>query len=401
MSYQCLDKDREIHLRRDSEGILPDINHIIFDFDGVLVSTSQSYRQTIRRVVDYYFLDILGLEGKEGKLVTLEDIQGFKDTGLYNDDWNLTSTLTKYYLALLMKKLEKKGVLEVFVERFSEINFQDVTSFLTPLEEVGSFLRSHGLDAIELVNMKNNSGLSLDSLMVHVKSKNQTDLDSYIQKSLPQIGSEQHALISRLVPFDLTEPDLLKRLFEEVYLGAELFERFYNVPSIFNFQESYIDKEVFIPKKNTLDTLYSQFGKFGIYSEKPKRQGIYLLKRDNLTEYFDEEICIFREDLLNSEKNSPKDEITSLGKPNPELFIKLMKKLRGRVAYVGDGIADVLLVEKTRLRGVSTIMFFGTLSSSQSPDRLLLQFRDHMADAVMMDVNDIPHISYKLGEDLK
>jgi len=86
MSYRLLDTKRRIYVREDSEGPLRGISKIIFDFDGVLAQTSQSYRQTIRKVVDYYFLEILGLEGEKGKLATLLDIQKFKDTGLYNND---------------------------------------------------------------------------------------------------------------------------------------------------------------------------------------------------------------------------------------------------------------------------------------------------------------------------
>lgn len=65
MSYRLLDKERQIYVREDSEEPLRGIEKIIFDFDGVLAQTSQSYRQTIRNVVDYYFLEILGLTGEK------------------------------------------------------------------------------------------------------------------------------------------------------------------------------------------------------------------------------------------------------------------------------------------------------------------------------------------------
>jgi len=96
VSYQCLNKERKLYFKTALQA-LSSITKIIFDFDGVLVQTSQSYRQTIKKIVDYYFLEILGLEGEKGKLATLGDIQKFKDTGLYNNDWNLSYAIITYY----------------------------------------------------------------------------------------------------------------------------------------------------------------------------------------------------------------------------------------------------------------------------------------------------------------
>ena len=121
MPYQCLDKERKIYFKKDSAKALSDVSRLIFDFDGVLVDISQSYRQTIRRVVDYYFLEILGLEEERGKLVTLGDVQRFKDTGLYNNDWNLTYAIITYYLAVLTRKLQQRHIRQDFTKQVSDI----------------------------------------------------------------------------------------------------------------------------------------------------------------------------------------------------------------------------------------------------------------------------------------
>jgi len=78
----------------------------------------------------------------------------------------------------------------------------------------------------------------------------------------------------------------------------------------------------------------------------------------------------------------------------------MVEKLAGkarRVAYVGDDIADALLVENARLQGLPNTLFFGVLCSSQYPDHLFSQYTEHGADAVMTDVNDIPHLYASLG----
>ena len=405
MSYRCLNKERRIYFKRDSAKAISDITKIIFDFDGVLVYTSQSYRQTVRKVVDYYFLEFLGLEGEEGKLATLGDIQKFKDTGLYNNDWNLSYAVITYYLAVLMRKLQQRRVLQDFTKRFSDIQFSAVRSFIQTLGEVGDFFRSYGITATELVGIKNDSGLGIESLLTRAKLENQDSLETNLTHILPQGGSEQQTLIGKLVPYDFEKPDLLKRLFEESYLGEDLFRKFYGVSSIFKFSESFLEKEDFIPTRKTLDTLRLKFGKFAIYSEKPRDQGTYVLEKNNFKEYFDENGSIFQEDLMESEKTcrGKGGESVELGKPNPTFFIKLVDKFAGkvdRVAYVGDGIADALLVENARLEGLSNVLLFGVLCSSQYPDELFSKYIRHKADAIMTDVNDIPHLYASLGGEI-
>jgi len=397
MAYQCLNKERKLYFKKDSPKDISAITKLIFDFDGVLVYTSQSYRQTIRKVVDYYFLEILGLEGEKGKLATLDDAQNFKDTGLYNNDWNLSYAIITYYLALLMRKLQQKRLLQDFRKRFSNIQFTEVHSFLQTLGEVGDFLSCYGINATELVDMKNDSALGIKSFLAQASLENQNSLETNLAPIFPQVGSDERIIIRRLVPYDFEKPDLLKRLFEESYLGKGLFNRFYGIPSMFKFNESFLEKEAFIPTKKTFDALRLRFGKFAIYSEKPRVQGMYLLEKNDFKEYFDEKGSIFLEELVESEVGG---EGVRLGKPNPTLFIKQIKKLVGKgngVAYVGDCVADALLVENARLEGLSNLSFFGVLCSSQHPNKLLSQYIKYEADAIMTDVNDIPHLLTKLG----
>jgi phosphoglycolate phosphatase-like HAD superfamily hydrolase len=197
------------------------------------------------------------------------------------------------------------------------------------------------------------------------------------------------------VPYDLEKPDLLKQLFEETYLGKELYEKVYDTSAFFKFDESLIDLEAFIPTKETLDKLRRKFGKFGIYSGRPRPQGMYLLEKYCYTGYFDENQSVFLGSLLRSE-----DEMEKLGKPDPTLFIELIEKTVEKgtgVAYVGDGIADAILVEKAKAEGVENLSFLGVVSSSEDSNTLFNQYTKHGADAVVTDANDIPILFTSLG----
>jgi phosphoglycolate phosphatase-like HAD superfamily hydrolase len=395
MSYRLLNTERRIYIREDAEEALRGIEKIIFDFDGVLVQTSQSYRQTVRKVVDYYFLKLLGLEGEEGKLATLVDIQKFKDTGLYNNDWNLSYAFIIYYLTLIMRELEQKSALKDFTKRFYNLQFTDNKSFIQSLIEVSDFLRRYEVNKTDLANLKDNGIINLDLFLAQAKLEKPKPIETSLVGVDPEVAEDEQSLVRKLVPYDLEKPDLLKRLFEETYLGKELFNKFYGVPSFFKFDESFLDKETFIPTKETLELLRRQFGKFGIYSGRPRLQGMYILEKYDYIRYFDEKGSVFLGDLLKSEV-----EMEKLGKPDPTLFVELIEKLVDRgtvVAYVGDGIADALLVENARSVGLENLLFLGVMSSSEDSNKLFSEYGKHGADVIMTEVNDIPCVLESLG----
>jgi phosphoglycolate phosphatase-like HAD superfamily hydrolase len=395
MAYRPLNKERQIYIREDAEEPLRGIEKIIFDFDGVLVQTSRSYRQTVRKVVDYYFLKLLGLEGEEGKLATLRDIQKFKDTGLYNNDWNLSYAFITYYLTLIMRELEQKSALKDFTKRFYNLQFSDIKSFIQSLIEVSNFLRRYEVNKTDLVNLKDNGIMNLDLFLAQAKLEKPKAIEMSLVGIDPEVAEDEQSLVRKLVPYDLEKPDLLKRLFEETYLGKELFNKFYGMPSFFKFDESFLDKETFIPTKETMNMLHGQCGEFGIYSGRPRTQGMYILEKYDYTGYFDEKGSVFLGDLLKSEV-----EMEKLGKPDPTLFIELIEKLVDRgtgVAYVGDGIADALLVKNARSVGLENLSFLGVMSSSEDSNKLFTEYARHGADVIMTEVNDIPYILKSLG----
>jgi len=395
MSYRLLDKERQIYIREDSAELLRGIEKIIFDFDGVLAQTSQSYRQTIRNVVDYYFLEILELTGEKGKLAALLDIQKFKDTGLYNNDWKLSYALITYYINLILRKLEQKSVLQNFTKQFSNIQFSDVQSFIQNLKKVGDFLRRNGISGTDLANLKDDNIVGLDLFLAQSSLEKPKPIETSLVGVDPEVVEDKERLVKRLVPYDLEKPDLLKRLFEETYLGKELFNKIYGTPSFFKFDASLLDIEEFIPTKETLKMLRRQFGKFGIYSGRPRPQGMYILEKYGYTGYFGETESVFLGDMLKSE-----DEMEKLGKPDPTLFIELIEKTVEKgagVAYVGDGIADAIMVEKAKAKGLENLSFLGVVSSSEDSNKLFTEYIKHGADAVVTDVNDIPYLFTSLG----
>lgn len=53
---------------------------LVFDMDGVLVDVTESYREAIAQTVEYF----------TGTRISNEEIQGYKNKGGWNDDWQLS-----------------------------------------------------------------------------------------------------------------------------------------------------------------------------------------------------------------------------------------------------------------------------------------------------------------------
>lgn len=286
-----------------------------------------------------------------------------------------------------MKKLQRK-TLQDFLKEFDDLKFSEVESFLHNLKEIGRFFRNYGINLSELIKAKTDDTLGIQSFLTLAK-KSQNPLE------VPFLSNAQGVdkLVKKLIPYDLDKPDLLKRLFEEIYLGKSLFTRFYGMPSIFNLKESYIEKEDLIPSKETIDWLHLKFGKMSIYSERVKAQGIYLLQKNNIVDYFDIDNSFFIEEINNPSNDNR--EVGSFGKPNPTRFIDLIGQLiekHNTIVYVGDTIADALLIKKAKLRGLCNILFIGLLCSSSNPDNLVSEFIKNEADAIITDLNDLHYL---------
>jgi HAD superfamily phosphatase len=77
---------------------------IFFDVDGVLIKTSESFRATDIAVAEYVAGTIFGLDWgqRAGKsLVTLADVNAFKQAGGYNNDWDMCYLLASLSTARL------------------------------------------------------------------------------------------------------------------------------------------------------------------------------------------------------------------------------------------------------------------------------------------------------------
>lgn len=90
--------------RRPDLRFPPIFDSIFFDVDGVLIRTTDSFRATDIAVAEYVAGTIHGLDWGQHKgkpLVTMEDVNAFKQAGGYNNDWDMCYLLASLSTARL------------------------------------------------------------------------------------------------------------------------------------------------------------------------------------------------------------------------------------------------------------------------------------------------------------
>ncbi len=92
----------ELFIKQELFKILPTIDAVLFDIDGVLLDVSQSFRAAICDTLQHYAVHHLELKSNY-PLLTPEETEFFKFAGGFNDDWDLTNAAVMLIAAKLTK----------------------------------------------------------------------------------------------------------------------------------------------------------------------------------------------------------------------------------------------------------------------------------------------------------
>ena len=146
-------EDEGIYLQEGINEKLNDVDSVIFDCDGVLIDITNSYDIAIQRTTSYILKEIGNITNFDP--VTSEIIDGFKATGGFNDEVDLT------YAAILSltaaNKLNKRGTNFVF----EVIENSDVTG----IKSVENYLDKIKVDISEIKQKLNYPGSHLENIL--------------------------------------------------------------------------------------------------------------------------------------------------------------------------------------------------------------------------------------------
>lgn len=267
---------------------------IIFDIDGVLVDVRKSYNGAIIKTVQIILQEVF--EIKNCTYYPFEVmISKLRNTGGFNNDIDTTYAIILILLyCVLIKKMNTSKTIQMF-------------------EDIIKKLDEKGKDSLE-------KELERDS-----------DIQDIKEKLNYPYGTE----------------DIISTRFNEIFYGSKLFEEQFKKKPMRYFDNPLIVNDIVIIKEETVKLLSQKFsGNLGLISGRSKVASYFTLGK--LVRYFNEDACVFLE-----------DEKREYSKPNTFSLHRVFDKLNLKNAlYVGDSMADLLMVENFRRETNKDKIFF-------------------------------------------
>ena len=267
----------------------PSVDAIIFDIDNVLIDTRHSYLDAIRYTVEYYltFSSVPFFRkshlAREPQILSPEDVSRFKLLGGFNDDWDCCYGLLIYLLSLpVQKRTVEELKARIDLEGFSKKIKR------RPLK-VSGIVKLFGIKSVVMIE---------------------------------KIG----------------------RIFQEIYLGKNLFQSVERKRTLYWKKKGLIEKEKLIFKPDLLKKLKERGFKLGIATGRPRFEAVYSLRRFGILEFF--EAMTTMDEVKQAEQMMK----LSLRKPHPFSLLETAKKIgvKKKFLYVGDLPDDILAAREAK-----------------------------------------------------
>lgn len=262
---------------------------VIFDIDNVLVDTRHSYLDAIRWTIEIYLTDdkipLFSASAKRPSptLLSPEDVDDFKLLGGFNDDWDCCYGLLVYLLTLPVAKRT-------------------------------------------LANLKQT--MKLKEFIARIKNR-----PLGVSGIVKMLGRPKSVTIEKI-----------SRIFQEVYLGNDLFSSMEGKRPLYWKKRGLIHRERLVFKKKILERLKRMGLQLAIATGRPRFEAHYVLERFGILDLFDVLTPI------DEVKRAERELKQSLRKPHPYSLLETAKKIGGkkRLLYVGDLPDDILATHRAK-----------------------------------------------------
>jgi HAD superfamily phosphatase len=296
------------------------IDLLIFDMDGVLVDVSKSYRQAIQQTVQIYFETCLGLEKGRRNLITKEDISLFKSTGGFNNDWELTSALILYLLSISgVPPSARRKPFPTIGEAVQHLK----TKSSPHHPRINRLIEKKKLPPF-LERVKSCGG-GLRGVRQALRKTRRASWDGWVYRS-----------------GDIDKENLVKRIFQELYLGSQFTSHYHLRPLFHTGRGYYLQERLLIPRK--ILTSLREKVRMGIASGRPRFEAFLALKRFQILSLFDSVVTL--EECEEEERRILKrtGSHTKRTKPHPYSILRVARETGPalpRCAYIGDVVDDM------------------------------------------------------------
>lgn len=311
--------------------------------DGVIIDVSNSYRDTTRRAARLFFSQAGDGDQLPDPLFSFADLARVKQNGGLNNDWDLT-----------------RAVVDAL---FSLIDCRAVSSAPDPWERFSQTMTT----------------CSVARLCEYLK-RPEASLFSLYQEN----DGHHNAFVNDMYRGDVGSGNIIKQIFQEIYLGESLFEETYHLPRRTYHQEGLIHRENLLINASILSGL-AENNTLAIATGRPADEAAYPLVMHGIHKYFTGVLtlddCLAEENRLLQETGEKVD----LGKPNPFMLDRIAGDCGGGVSkiyYIGDMPDDMTAAGRSSYPYIG----IGVLFTSPDRDNLSKALRNAGARHVVADV---------------
>ncbi len=327
---------------------------VIFDMDGVLIDVSKSYRDAVRQTATLFFKSAKASELLPKPLFPLSDLACLKQSGGLNNDWDLTCLVISLLFAMvpaasthLPKRRKGADAWQTYIKT---IQNTDVTLLV-------QYLKAHSYPLTALLADK---------------------------------GKQINAFIGSLYMGEVGRGNVIKQIFQEIYLGPKLFKATYCLDTSAWHDEGLMHRETVLFDHRFLERL-AQNNILAIATGRPAQEAEYALDHFNLRKYFT--VVYTLDDCLKAERTILKREgrTVSLTKPSPYMLDIIAYKRHHEVSqfyYIGDMPDDMVAASCTSVDFIG----IGTIFSSPDKQRQKAELERSGADYIIEKGNELQDI---------
>ena len=213
------------HVTPEARALLPQIDTIIFDIDGVLLDVSRSIRVVNCLSIPAYLRTLPGWTAPDS-LLHSDEIERFKEAGGFNDDWDLTYAAVLLYLWKAVRYNRRDATdlhaLSPTIDEYTKA----IATRGGWLRSAEAFLREQSTDAEWLLVFADYRPEQIKRLFQELWAGDYCPrLYGFTPIHFPEPGKIRldHSLLdARLVPHDRTLAVLTGRTRNEAILGVEM-----------------------------------------------------------------------------------------------------------------------------------------------------------------------------------
>lgn len=331
------------------------IDALIFNGYDVLIDTRYSYREVVRKTVQIYLERALGLAPSKESLLTADDVLRLQQAGNFSGYWDLTQAFILYFIEML-----PPVPAPTFPSKFH------VPALIAYLQLSGSNLRA-GIDQLRaqcnVAKFAQNVAAAGGGL-------------GGAHRALP--AENRHLLVA---DGDITKTNIVGRIFQELYLGADLFERVYGEPAVIVQSSGHSEHESLVIAPDILPQLAAKMP-LGMVANRPRNEVERTLNRHNLTQYFQSVITW--------------NEMVQAGaQPAPEPWslleaARLLNPIPARSAFVGVVPADMQAAQAASRSAPFTGI--GCLHGAPDKESLRAAFEQQKATMILGHPNHLKEL---------